>query len=177
MSPNQIGWDDLLFSVWVFSFLIINFYLFIYFSVLGLHCFTVGLLSRCSEQGATLLRLCQDFSLGWLLLLWSMGPGARGLQELQLAGSRAQVQQLCHTGLVAPWLMRSSQTRDRTCVSFTGRQILYHWVTSKALHLTLAAAAAAAAKSLQSCPTLCNPLDGSPQRLYRGILLYIFLHF
>ena len=25
-----------------------------------------------------------------------------------------------------------------------------------------AAAAAAAAKSLQSCPTLCNPMDGSP---------------
>ena len=24
-------------------------------------------------------------------------------------------------------------------------------------------AAAAAAKSLQSCPTLCNPIDGSPQ--------------
>ena len=27
---------------------------------------------------------------------------------------------------------------------------------------TQAAAAAAAAKSLQSCPTLCNPIDGSP---------------
>ena len=26
----------------------------------------------------------------------------------------------------------------------------------------IAAAAAAAAKSLQSCPTLCNPIDGSP---------------
>ena len=26
----------------------------------------------------------------------------------------------------------------------------------------LAAAATAAAKSLQSCPTLCNPIDGSP---------------
>ena len=26
----------------------------------------------------------------------------------------------------------------------------------------VAAAAAAAAKSLQSCPTLCNPIDGSP---------------
>ena len=25
--------------------------------------------------------------------------------------------------------------------------------------------AAAAAKSLQSCPTLCDPIDGSPQRL------------
>ena len=28
--------------------------------------------------------------------------------------------------------------------------------------LTIAAAAAAAAKSLQSCPTLCNPMDGRP---------------
>ena len=28
--------------------------------------------------------------------------------------------------------------------------------------ITAAAAAAAAAKSLQSCPTLCNPIDGSP---------------
>ena len=28
--------------------------------------------------------------------------------------------------------------------------------------LTAAAAAAAAAKSLQSCPTLCDPIDGSP---------------
>ena len=28
--------------------------------------------------------------------------------------------------------------------------------------LASAAAAAAAAKSLQSCPTLCNPIDGSP---------------
>ena len=27
---------------------------------------------------------------------------------------------------------------------------------------TTAAAAAAAAKSLQSCPTLCDPIDGSP---------------
>ena len=28
--------------------------------------------------------------------------------------------------------------------------------------LTILKAAAAAAKSLQSCPTLCNPIDGSP---------------
>ena len=31
-----------------------------------------------------------------------------------------------------------------------------------AILLTCAAAAAAAAKSLQSCPTLCNPIDCSP---------------
>ena len=30
------------------------------------------------------------------------------------------------------------------------------------LFLLAAAAAAAAAKSLQSCPTLCDPVDGSP---------------
>ena len=29
-------------------------------------------------------------------------------------------------------------------------------------HLTESATAAAAAKSLQSCPTLCDPMDGSP---------------
>ena len=30
------------------------------------------------------------------------------------------------------------------------------------LYSTLCIAAAAAAKSLQSCPTLCDPIDGSP---------------
>ena len=29
-------------------------------------------------------------------------------------------------------------------------------------YISSAAAAAAAAKSLQSCPTLCDPIDGSP---------------
>ena len=31
-----------------------------------------------------------------------------------------------------------------------------------AVHGSITAAAAAAAKSLQSCPTLCDPVDGSP---------------
>ena len=35
-------------------------------------------------------------------------------------------------------------------------------VYKKILNLQLIAAAAAAAKSLQSCPTLCDPIDGSP---------------
>ena len=34
--------------------------------------------------------------------------------------------------------------------------------TVKEVNIIPAAAAAAAAKSLQSCPTLCNPIDGSP---------------
>ena len=41
-----------------------------------------------------------------------------------------------------------------------------------------AAAAAAAAKSLQSCPTLCDPIDGSPPGSpvpgIWGLKIYIF---
>ena len=35
-------------------------------------------------------------------------------------------------GLVTLWLVRPSQIRDRTCVSCTGRQVLYHWGTREA---------------------------------------------
>ena len=51
--------------------------------------------------------------------------GLQGLwaSKLRFLGSRAQVQQLWHTGLVAPWHVGSSQTRDQTCI---GRWILYH---------------------------------------------------
>ena len=47
----------------------------------------------------------------------------------------------------------SSQPRDQIC--------LLHWQADSLL-LSYLAAAAAAAKSLQSCPTLCNSVDGSP---------------
>ena len=53
----------------------------------------------------------------------------------------------------------SSQPRDQTWVSCTGRWILYHWATWKS---NRAPAAAAAAKLLQSCLTLCHPIDRSP---------------
>ena len=64
---------------------------------------------------------------------------ARGLnscgmqaQQLRHTGSRAQAQQLCCTGLVAPWHVGSSQTRARTHVPCIGRQILNHCTTRKA---------------------------------------------
>ena len=57
---------------------------------------------------------------------------------------------------------RSSWPRVWTHVSCTGRWILDHWSTWEALCFGHTAAAAAAAKSLQSCPTLCDPIDGSP---------------
>ena len=37
-----------------------------------------------------------------------------------------------------------------------------HFENAKFREVSTAAAAAAAAKSLQSCPTLCDPIDGSP---------------
>ena len=42
-------------------------------------------------------------------------------------------------------------------------QFMYCWSLAwRILSITLLACTAAAAKSLQSCPTLCNPIDGSP---------------
>ena len=39
---------------------------------------------------------------------------------------------------------------------------IYFTYGNVCFHVAAAAAAAAAAKSLQSCPTLCDPIDGSP---------------
>ena len=50
----------------------------------------------------------------------------------------------------------SSQPRDGTQVSLIAGRFFTVWASRKA-H-----AAAAAAKLLQSCPTLCDPIDGSP---------------
>ena len=40
--------------------------------------------------------------------------------------------------------------------------LFFPWPPSNQYVAGTAAAAAAAAKSLQSCPTLCDPIDGSP---------------
>ena len=50
-------------------------------------------------------------------------------QQLWLAGSRANAQQLWCTGLVAPRHVGSSQTRARTPVPCFGRRILNHCAT------------------------------------------------
>ena len=40
--------------------------------------------------------------------------------------------------------------------------IMYHLTLVRMVIIRMSAAAAAAAKSLQSCLTLCDPIDGSP---------------
>ena len=69
---------------------------------------------------------CSSFS--WC---GAQAPGTQA-QQLQLPSSRAQAQSLWHKGLIAPKHVGSSQTRDQTRVSFTGRRILYHWTTREA---------------------------------------------
>ena len=95
-------------------------------------------LSLVAASGGYSSLRCAGFSLWWLFLLQSMGSRHAGFssfgtwaQQLWLAGSRAQAQQLWCTGLVVPWHVVSSWTRARTCVPCTGRQILNHCAISK----------------------------------------------
>ena len=73
-----------------------------------------------------------------LLLLLSPGSRVSGLQWLQHVGSgaplgsRAQAHSCGAQGLADLWHVGSSRTRDETCVSCIGRQILYHWATREA---------------------------------------------
>ena len=70
-----------------------------------------------------------------LLSPWSTASSTCRLWYFQLLGARTQAQQLWLMGLVAPWHVGFSWTRDRTCVSCTRGKILYHWATGKAPHL------------------------------------------
>ena len=77
------------------------------------------------------------FSLQWLPLLQSASPRELRPQQLHLPGSSEQAQQLWHTGPAALWHVGFSRTRDQTCVSCIGRQILYHQTAREALDLFL----------------------------------------
>ena len=64
--------------------------------------------------------------------------------------------------IAMPFSRGSSQPRDRISISYVsciGRQVLYHLSHQRSPSIIRAAAAA---KSRQSCPTLCDPIDGSP---------------
>ena len=79
---------------------------------------------------------CAGLSLWWPLLLLSTSSRHPGFsscgtcaQQLWLAGSRAQAQQLWCTGLVAPRHVGSSGTRARTRVPCIGRWTPNHCAT------------------------------------------------
>ena len=73
------------------------------------------------------------------------GPSEIGILQARILG-----------WVATPSSRRSSQPRDRTWVFCVAGALLSETQGSPTC------LAAAAAKSLQSCPTLCNPIDGSP---------------
>ena len=101
----------------LFFFFNIFIYVFIYFWLRWVFIAACRLSLVAASRGYSLL-WCTGFSLQWLLLLQSTGSSCVGFnscdtrsQQLWLAGSRAQAQQLWCTGLVAPRHVGSSRTR------------------------------------------------------------------
>ena len=83
------------------------------------------LFSSCREQGLLFVKCCGFSCCRVRALCWR--------QQLRFEGSRAQAQQLWRIGLVVPWHVGSSWTRDQTYVSCIGRWILYHQPTREAI--------------------------------------------
>ena len=94
---------------------------YLFMTVLGLHC-CMGF--PVASRGCS-LGWCTAFSLWQLLLRLSKGFGARGLSSCPSQPLERRIS-CWRSGLAAPRYVRSSQTRDRTCVSCISRWILYH---------------------------------------------------
>ena len=102
-----------------------------YLAALGLCCCAQAL-SSCGSGGHSWLQ-CAGSSLRWPLPFQSTGSRHTGFsscgtwaQQLWLAGSRAQAEQVWCAGPAAPRHMGSSQSRTRTHVPCTGRRTPNH---------------------------------------------------
>ena len=104
-----------------FSFNKFIYFIYLFLAALGLRCCARAFSSCCAWASH-----CGGFS--------CCGERALGTraQQLWLAGSRMQAQQLWRTGLVALRHVGSSRTRARTCVPCIGRWILNHCATREA---------------------------------------------
>ena len=89
---------------------------YLFLAMLGLHC-CVQAFSSCGAR---------DSHFGGFSCCGAWAPGC---VDFRNCGSGA----LELTGLVALWHVGSSRTRNHTCVSCIGRQILYHWVLREVL--------------------------------------------
>ena len=98
----------------------------------------------------------RETSLGVSWLFLSAAAAAKSLQSCPT---------LCNPtdssppGSLVPGILQA-RTLEWVAISFFVQHISPE--KEETQNLAAAAAAAAAAKSLQSCPTLCDPIDGSP---------------
>ena len=81
----------------------------------------------CVRFGGAGLPCCSAPPLRWLGSALT-GSQASHCDSCSCSGAPA----LGWSGFVVPWHVGSSQIRDWTCVSCTGRRILYHWATREA---------------------------------------------
>ena len=104
-----------------------NKFIYLFTSALGLLC-CVRAFSSCREWGLLFVAV-RGLLIPVASLVAEHGLQARRLQQLWLADSRAQAQQLWRMGLVALRHVGSSWTRARTCVPCIGRRILNYCAT------------------------------------------------
>ena len=124
---------------WIFFFFLKKIIcLFIYFY--GCTGFSLQLqvsLVDCSQRGLFFAEV-HDFSLWWLLFLQSTGARHMGFSSCD-AGASAQAQWFWHMGLVAPWHVVSSWTRDlinemkENKVGFYSSLTLYLQINSRSI--------------------------------------------
>ena len=113
-----------------------NFFLIYFFlAVLGLRCCTRAF-SSCSEQWLLFIAVTGLLTAAASLVAQHRLQAHR-LQQLWLADSRVQAQQLWRTGTAALQHVQSSRTRARTRVPRTGRRILNHCATREAPAISL----------------------------------------
>ena len=115
-------------SFFFFNKFILFIYLFL--AALGLRCCVLAL-SSCGEQGLLFVAV-RGLLVAVAPLIAEHGLQAHRLQQLWLVSSRAQAQQLWHTGLVALRHVGSSWTKARTRVPCIVRWILNYCATREA---------------------------------------------
>ena len=95
--------------------------------MLGLCC-CPGFSLVAAREGYSLVVVCRLF-----VAVASIVAGHRLGWECSSCDSQALEHRLCNCGidLVVPQHVGSSQTRDQTCDSCTGRQILYQWASDQ----------------------------------------------
>ena len=94
-----------------------------FYFCLGLRCFAWAF-SSCRKQGLLLVAVHRLLTVAASLV--EHGLSSVRARLLRLWGSRAQARWLWHLVSVALRHVGSSRVRDPTCVSCTGRRILYH---------------------------------------------------
>ena len=117
----------------IFFFKKFIYFLNLFLAVLGPHCCAKAF-SICGERGLLFVVVRRLF-IAVASLIVEHSLQARGLQQLQHVGSRAQAQEFRCTGLVAPQHVGSSRTRARTRVPCIERWILNHCATREVLHI------------------------------------------